>query len=61
MAERSAEEGTWDLSRNCRQCLRLPAALSAHRQLKIHVPCSEARNSTVSHRAVVWTLETLRS
>lgn len=35
VAERSAEEGTWDLSWRCRQRLRLPPALSAHRQLEV--------------------------
>ena len=46
VAERFAEERTWDLSRSCRQRLRLPPALSAHRQLKIHLSCSKARNNS---------------
>lgn len=45
LAERSPEERPGNLSRGRRQRLRLPAALSTHWQLQVHLPSSEARRA----------------
>lgn len=50
MAERPPEEGTWNLPRGCRQCLCLPAALSADGELQVHLQGSEARTGSTLGR-----------